>query len=111
MLNEVVNFNEKFKEAAILEHERLHANMAKDEESTMKEYEGNEAYITIFLLEFGETEAIVTALEGFKETTENKISNFEGVINAEITKDWKDTESRIVQEEHARNRDIIEEIV
>jgi hypothetical protein len=48
------------------------------------------------LLEFGETEAIVTALEGFKETTENKISNFEGVINSEITKDWKDTESRIV---------------
>ena len=85
--------------------------MAKDEESTMKEYEGNELYIQIFLLEFGETEAIVTALEGFKETTENKISNFEGVINSEITKDWKDTESRIVSEEHARNRDIIEEIV
>jgi hypothetical protein len=52
VLNEVVNFNEKFKEAAILEHERLHANMAKDEEATMKEYEGNDLYIQIFLLEF-----------------------------------------------------------
>lgn len=50
---------------------------------------------------------MVTTLETFKETTENKISNFESIINSGITKDWKDNEQRIVLDQHTRNREII----
>jgi hypothetical protein len=93
VLNEVVIFNERFKEAALLEHERLHAHAAENEEEVLAENE--DKYVAIMLIDWGETEALVTLLENFKEYTENKISNFESVINSDITKDWKATESRI----------------
>lgn len=93
VLNEVVFFNERFKEAALLEHERFQAHAAENEEEVLAENE--EKYCAILLIDWGETETLVTLLENFKEYTENKISNFESVINSDITKDWKATESRI----------------
>jgi hypothetical protein len=110
VLNEVVNFNEKFKEAALLEHERFHAHANEiTEEELLAENE--QKYMEILLIDWAETETLMTLLENFKEFTENKISNFESVINSAITKDWKATEARITQDNHSRNRDIILEIV
>lgn len=40
------------------------------------------------MTEFGEQEALITALEGFKETTENRVQGYESLINNSIKKDW-----------------------
>lgn len=96
----------------MLEHERFHAHANEiTEEEVLAENEGNTKYVEILLIEWVETETLVTLLENFKEFTENKISNYESVINSEITKDWKSTEAKITQDNHSRNRDIILEIV
>jgi hypothetical protein len=73
----------------------------------LKEFEGNENYLGLLLSEWNDTEILVALLESFKEQTENKISTYETTINSEINKDWKDIEQRIIQNQHARNRDII----
>lgn len=112
VLNEVVLFNEKFKEATLIEHERFTAHAQSiPEQELEKEQEGNEQYMIIMLMDWSEVDTLVSLLEAFKEYTENKISNFESVINSDITRDWKETEQRIQQDEHTRNRDIIQEIV
>lgn len=97
VLNEVVLFNEKFKEATLLEHERFTAHASSIPETELeKENEGNESYLLVMLVDWAEQDTLVSLLETFKEYTENKISNYESVINSEITKDWKETEARIV---------------
>lgn len=90
-------FNEKFKEATLLEHERFTAHASSMTETELeKENEGNESYLLVMLVDWAEQDTLVSLLETFKEYTENKISNYESVINSEITKDWKETEARIV---------------
>jgi hypothetical protein len=93
VLNEVVAFNEKFRQDAIVEHERFFAfASALNDDDLAKESEINKEYVQVLLFDYSEQETLVTTLETFKETTENRISNFESVINSGITKDWKDNE-------------------
>merc|ERR1712091_476213 len=70
-----------------------------------------EEYVLIIASDFTEAEALQTALEGFKETVENRIQNYESTINNDIKLDWTATETQIQQDQHSRNRDIIKEIV
>lgn len=62
-------------------------------------------------MDWGDADTLITLLETFKETTENKISGIETYINTDITKDWKENSMRIEQDQHTRNRNIIQEIV
>lgn len=48
------------------------------------------------MVDFQEAETLPTLLETFKEATENKINNYESIINTDISKDWKETEQRII---------------
>lgn len=108
VLAEVINFNEKFKEAAQHEYEKFHQHaQSVPEDDLIRENEGNENYVMYMLMDLSELETLVTVLESFKENTENKISNFESQINGDITKDWKETSNNIEQMQHTRNRDII----
>lgn len=68
-------------------------------------------YLDCMCLRFQEVEALQTALEGFKEVFENKVQSVESDINNAIKQDWIAIESQIVQDQHTRNRDIIQEIV
>lgn len=63
------------------------------------------------MTEFGEQEALITALEAFKETTENRVQGYESLINNAIKKDWQSYEDQMTGDQHKRNRDIIQEIV
>ena len=65
----------------------------------------------MMMMTFTEQEALVTALEGFKEVFENKIQGVETTINNDIKSDWSKIEAQIKQDQHTRNRDIIQEIV
>lgn len=61
--------------------------------------------------DFGEMETLLTCLEGFKETVENRITSYESLINNAIRKDWNEYENKMVTSQHTRNREIIQEIV
>jgi len=109
---EVTLFNEKFRDAAIQEQERLsaHANEVGTE-AIYEEFEDNMEYLLILMTTFEEQEVFQTALEGFKETTEKRIGEYEFKINGAITTDWEQQKTTIEKGQHQRNRDIIKEIV
>jgi hypothetical protein len=50
-------------------------------------------------------------LEGSKENVEGKIGDQESVITRALQRDWRDTETRITEDQHQRNRTIIKEII
>lgn len=89
VLAEVKNFNEKFKDAAITEHERLLERFATEvEDEIIKEFEDNEGYLVIMTMDWGDADTLITLLETFKETTEKKIEGIEEKINKDIKNDW-----------------------
>jgi hypothetical protein len=47
----------------------------------------------MMMMTFTEQEALVTALEGFKEVFENKIQGVETTINNDIKSDWSKIEA------------------
>lgn len=108
VVDEVQEFNQKFSEAAKLEHEKF---TKKAEENDIDELADDQEYQLILLVEWSEPETLSTLLENFKEFTEKAISEIETEINSKITQDWRATEQRVVTSQHTRNRDIIQEIV
>ena len=63
----------------------------------MEELAGdNEEYVRILLIDWSESETLITLLENFKEYTEKAISEIETEINSKITQDWRATEQRVV---------------
>lgn len=97
---EVVEFNEKFREAAIIENDKFLNQLQKIEQLTnegdteaLGNFEAEQeaekpGYLDMMMMTFTEQEALVTALEGFKEVFENKIQGVETTINNDIKQDW-----------------------
>ena len=50
-------------------------------------------------------------LEGSKENIELKVNEVESQIIRELADDWKQTETRIIEDQHHRNRTIVQEII
>lgn len=119
VLQEVFGFNEKFREAALGEQEKFAQQYKKAEDAggdqieifiqEIEETLGKE-YLEM-MVQFGEIEALMTALENFKETTENRVQGYESMINNDIKSDWQAYENKLNLDQHTRNREIIQEIV
>ena len=60
---------------------------------------------------WSDKDALVAHLEASKENVDSKISEKENEINRAIADDWKNTYTKLQEEQHRRNRNIIEEIV
>lgn len=56
-------------------------------------------------------DALVTHLEASKENVDSKISEKENEINRSIADDWKTIHTNLIEAQHRRNRNIIEEVV
>lgn len=56
-------------------------------------------------------DTLVGHLEASKENVDAKINDKETEITKAIAEDWKATEARILDQQHKRNREIIEEII
>ena len=105
---EVALFNEKFKDAALLEFDRFCIHMQEvGEEEIEKEYESNVEYLTLMVIFTQDSELLPAHLDNFKEITEREISAYEQTINSQIARDWNATKSKIESEQHTRNREII----
>jgi hypothetical protein len=50
-------------------------------------------------------------LEASKENIDSKIGDQDSNITKELMRDWKNTETRIMEEQHQRNRTIVQEII
>ena len=56
-------------------------------------------------------ETLTQYFEQSKETQENKISEKDNIIRSDINNDWKKTKEDLLEEQHDRNRNIIQEII
>jgi len=119
VLNEVMGFNEKFREAALIEQEKFATQLKKAEalgeaevdaliEET-KENNGSE-YLDM-MITFGDQETLIAALDSFKEIVETKVQSYESLVNNGIRNDWNAYEANMTESQHTRNREIIQEIV
>lgn len=63
----------------------------------------------ILLME--DRDILTSHLEASKENVDSKISDKETEIVRTLQEDWRQTETRILEEQHTRNRNIIEEII
>ena len=54
---------------------------------------------------------LVSHVEASKETVDSKIGDKETEIVRALGDDWKNADNRITEEQHMRNRNIIEEII
>ena len=78
---EVSVFNEKFREAAIVEKDKFVVHFDEvSEDDIQKEYENNLPLFEALSYYFGDPDALVQHLEGFKESTETKIAGYESTI-------------------------------
>jgi hypothetical protein len=69
-------------------------------EAIYEEFEDNMEYLLILMTTFEEAEVFQTALEGFKETTEKRIGEYEYKINGAITSDWEQQKTTIEKGQH-----------
>ena len=83
----VVEFNEKFKEAVMIEYDRFKIHLEEvDMDEITKEYESNMQLLDV-LTGFSD-EDMATHLEGFREKSEGNVGNVESLINTAIMTDW-----------------------
>ncbi len=91
ILVEIELFTTKFLEAAIQEMDRFYAfidNPENEHEDPEKEFDA----CIVQVLAISTREDTTGVLQSFKESLANKITGYETIINAMITKDWKATE-------------------
>jgi hypothetical protein len=50
-------------------------------------------------------------LEGSKENIELRVNEIESQIMKDLADDWRQTETRIIEDQHHRNRTIVQEII
>ena len=56
-------------------------------------------------------EMLPDILNHFKETMDTKIGEIDSNITRNLTNDWSETQNKISSDQHARNRNIIMEII
>lgn len=99
------NFNAALKVHAYAEFERV-SSLTDEQNSELQEQMSNEM---IILME--DRDVLTSHLEASKENVDSKIGDKETEIVRTLQDDWKQTETRILEEQHMRNRNIVEEIV
>jgi len=86
---------------------KLNEEMNKDDENNLNQWENEPDLIQLLY----DKETLTQYFEQAKETQENKISEKDNIIRSDINNDWKSTKEKVVEEQHDRNRNIIQEII
>jgi hypothetical protein len=50
-------------------------------------------------------------LEGSRENIEQRLGDIETQINRDLANDWKSTDTKITEDQHHRNRTIVQEVI
>lgn len=102
-------FNVEFKEYAMADFERIQA-LSIDEENKAEleqEFATNEVYLSLV----ADSDTLKQTLENSKENLDAKIAEKEDVINRAITQDWHNTLTNLLDNQHKRNRNVVENII
>ncbi len=99
---EMLLFSASLKTYALQELERI-GNMGEDGDLEQMSDE------LIMLL--SDPDYLNTQLEASKENIELRVNEIESQIIKDLTNDWKTTEQRIIEDQHHRNRTIVQEII
>jgi len=89
---------------ALAEYDRI-ANMEEDPNGEIQGEMSNE-----LVLMMEDKDILVSHVEASKENVDSKISDKETEIVKALGDDWRNTDNRIVEEQHHRNRNVIEEM-
>ena len=99
------NFNAALKVHAYQEFERV-SSLTQDDNSELQEQMSDGM---IILME--DRDVLTSHLEASKENVDQKISDKETDIVRTLQEDWKTTETRILDQQQMRNRNIVEEVI
>ena len=77
----------------------------------MQDYPEDAHEFIVDILASEDKEMLSDILNHFKEQIDSKLAEIDGGITRNLQKDWQDTEQKILTEQHARNRNIIMEIL
>lgn len=100
------NFNATLRNYAVAEYDRM-VNMGEEEsQNNIQEELSNDL---IILME--DKDILVSHIEASKENVDSKIGDKETEIVKALAEDWKNTENRVLEDQHQRNRNIVEEVI
>ena len=106
---EAANFNDNFRVYANEEFERVNA-LLNDEDKAQEaelEFQNNDTFLELM----AEADTLKQVLENSKENLETKIGEKEDQVSKGLTNDWQMTYQNIMEEQHKRNRNVIENII
>lgn len=95
--------------AELREHAyKLNEELNKEDDSAnMNQYLEDQELVQLLY----DKETLTQYFEQSKETQENKISEKDNIIRSDINNDWKNVKENLLEEQHSRNRNIIQEII
>ena len=110
---EVSLFYEKLKEQCLAERESLVARIEANEEhdSVMQDYAEDAHEFIVDIMTSEDKEMLSDILNHFKEQIDSRLAEIDGGITRNLQKDWQDCEKKLNDDQHARNRNIIMEII
>lgn len=86
---------------------KLNEDMSREDENNLQRWDNEPDLIQLLY----DKETLTQYFEQAKENQENKISEKDNIIRSDINNDWKNTKEKIIEEQHDRNRNIIQEII
>jgi hypothetical protein len=86
---------------------KLNEDMNREDENNLQRWDNEQDLIQLLY----DKETLTQYFEQAKENQENKISEKDNIIRSDINNDWKNTKEKITEEQHDRNRNIIQEII
>jgi len=102
---EMEQFSADLKAYSALEFERIN-NMEEDISGG-----DAEALSDNMVTLMSDSDVLTQHLEASKENVDSKIGDQESNIVRELMRDWKNTETRIIDDQHQRNRTIVQEVI
>lgn len=107
--NEMNNFYSELKKYATGEQEKFEAEYTQfqDKSEMFQEIKDDDELLELML----DKDNLVQHLDTSKENVGQKVEEKDNEIFKAIQDDWKNTESRIQEEQHRRNRNVVQEII
>ena len=100
--NEMNNFSGALKVYALQEVDRI-ANIGEDADQ--------EPMSDDLILLMDDGDYLNSQLEGSRENIEQRLGDIETQINRDLANDWKATDTKINEDQHHRNRTIVQEVI
>lgn len=111
VMNEIDQFSSKFIDFAIVEKDRLDSILAQNEDIELDDDQLKDFEQDLLAVLIQPKEEIIQMLNNFKEQLSLKINKQDTDITSALIGEWNIMQTKMNEDQHQRNRSIIEEIV